>query len=160
MRLDGRTDRHDEANSRFPQRCESACCEPCSNLNLQFNGFVILHSYLWCILNPIIPVRNHYYRHVSKNIPMIGFCDTVRISRNNFCPMQTQTGAITSVGLPVNQPRLMIQGCRLNLVNGGLRKILINWFTVYGMCFTHLSIRCALNDVEGNNSFLLAFIQL
>ena len=160
MRMNRPTDRHDEANSRFPQGCESAYYGPCSNLNLQFNGFVILHSYLWCILNLIIPVSNHYYEHVSENIPLIGFCDTVCIPGNNFCPAQTQTGAITSVGLPENQPRLMIHGCRLNLVNGGLRKRLINWFTVYGICFTHLPIRCTLNEVEGNNSFLLTCITL
>jgi hypothetical protein len=105
-------------------------------------------------------VHIHYCKRVSKNIPLIGFCDTVHISGNSFCPAQTQTGAITSVGLTENHPRLMIHGCRLNLVNGGLRKRLINWFTVYGMCFTHLSIRCTLNEVEGNNSFLLACIKL
>ena len=160
MWMDTRTDRHDEANIPFPQVCASAYYDPCSNLNLQFNGFVIIHSYLWCILNLIIPVRKHYYKHASKNIPLIGFCDTVHISGNNFCPAQTQTGAITYAGLPENQPRLMIHGCRLNLVNEGLRKRLMNWFTVYGMCFTHLSIRCTLNEAEGNNSFLLACIKL
>jgi len=44
MRMDRRTDRHNEANSRFPQVCERAYYEPRSNLNLQFNVVVILHS--------------------------------------------------------------------------------------------------------------------